>query len=162
MASYWACWPRCGGINAADLAAIVPPGFHANIVGLGTAPFAWLFGVTVSDRRSTRQAFLHDPRVPPRGLFYVGERWLALIYFVCCGVGRLARFNVTAEKLSEGSGKVAYFEGTPIPASVLLTGVLAFAAWRAGWDQVCIGARGQSDLGTCTRLPCCLYFPERS
>jgi CDP-diacylglycerol--serine O-phosphatidyltransferase len=54
----------------------------------------------------------------------------ALIYFVCCGVSRLARFNVTAESLAGGSGKVAYFEGTPIPTSVVLTGVLAFAAWR--------------------------------
>jgi CDP-diacylglycerol--serine O-phosphatidyltransferase len=53
---------------------------------------------------------------------------VALIYFVCCGVSRLARFNVTAEKLSEGSAKVKYFEGTPIPTSVVLTGVLAFAA----------------------------------
>ncbi len=26
----------------------------------------------------------------------------ALVYFVCCGVSRLARYNVTAEKLSEG------------------------------------------------------------
>jgi CDP-diacylglycerol--serine O-phosphatidyltransferase len=59
-----------------------------------------------------------------------GWDWFALIYFVCCGVGRLARFNVTAEQLSEGTGKVAYFEGTPIPTSVVLTGVLAFAAWR--------------------------------
>jgi CDP-diacylglycerol--serine O-phosphatidyltransferase len=56
--------------------------------------------------------------------------WLALIYFVCCGVSRLARFNVTAEQLSESSGKVAFFEGTPIPTSVVLTGVLAFAAAR--------------------------------
>lgn len=54
----------------------------------------------------------------------------ALIYFVCCGVSRLARFNVTAEALSEGKGKVAYFEGTPIPTSVVLTGVLALAAWQ--------------------------------
>lgn len=54
----------------------------------------------------------------------------ALIYFVCCGVSRLARFNVTAEKLAAGSGKVAYFEGTPIPTSVVLTAVLAFAAWQ--------------------------------
>ena len=59
-----------------------------------------------------------------------GWDWLVLIYFVCCGVGRLARFNVTAEQLSEGTGKVAYFEGTPIPTSVVLTGVLAFAAWQ--------------------------------
>jgi len=56
--------------------------------------------------------------------------WLALIYFVCCGVSRLARYNVTAERLSEGSGKVAYFEGTPIPTTFLLTAVLAFAGWQ--------------------------------
>ena len=54
----------------------------------------------------------------------------ALIYFVCCGVSRLARYNVTAESLSADSGKVRYFEGTPIPTSVLLTGLLAFAAWQ--------------------------------
>src|SRR5688572_2033843 len=54
----------------------------------------------------------------------------ALIYFVCCGVSRLARYNVTAESLSGGSDKVSYFEGTPIPTSVLLTAVLAYAAWR--------------------------------
>ena len=59
-----------------------------------------------------------------------GWDWIALTYFVCCGVGRLARFNVTAEALSEGTGKVKYFEGTPIPTSVVLTGVLAFAAWQ--------------------------------
>ena len=53
----------------------------------------------------------------------------ALVYFVCCGVSRLARYNVTAEQLSGASGKVKYFEGTPIPTSVLLTGVLALAAW---------------------------------
>jgi len=51
-----------------------------------------------------------------------------LIYFVCCGVSRLARYNVTAEQLSEGGAKVRYFEGTPIPTSVVLTAVLAFAA----------------------------------
>lgn len=59
-----------------------------------------------------------------------GWDWVALIYFVCCGVSRLARFNVTAEALSEGGDKVRYFEGTPIPTSVILTAVLAFAAWQ--------------------------------
>jgi CDP-diacylglycerol--serine O-phosphatidyltransferase len=54
----------------------------------------------------------------------------ALIYFVCCGVSRLARYNVTAESLSAGADKVKYFEGTPIPTSVLITAVLAFAAWQ--------------------------------
>ena len=60
-----------------------------------------------------------------------GWDWLALIYFVCCGVSRLARYNVTADRLSEGSGKVAYFEGTPIPTTFLLTAVLAFAGWQS-------------------------------
>jgi CDP-diacylglycerol--serine O-phosphatidyltransferase len=55
---------------------------------------------------------------------------VALIYFVCCGVSRLARYNVTAESLSAGADKVKYFEGTPIPTSVVLTAVLAFAAWK--------------------------------
>jgi len=66
---------------------------------------------------------------------------VALVYFVCCGVSRLARFNVTAESLAQDSGKVAYFEGTPIPTSVVLTAVLAVAAWngRLG-DQVFGGA----------------------
>ena len=54
----------------------------------------------------------------------------ALIYFVCCGVSRLARYNVTAETLSAGADKVKYFEGTPIPTSVLITAVLALAAWQ--------------------------------
>lgn len=59
-----------------------------------------------------------------------GWDWVALIYFVCCGVSRLARYNVTAEALSGAEGKVRYFEGTPIPTSVLLVGVLALAAWQ--------------------------------
>jgi len=55
---------------------------------------------------------------------------LVLVYFVCCGVSRLARYNVTAESLSGESGKVKYFEGTPIPTSVLLTALLAWAIWQ--------------------------------
>lgn len=51
-----------------------------------------------------------------------------LIYFVACGVSRLARYNVTAETLAQGSDKVKYFEGTPIPSSLLLVGVIAIAA----------------------------------
>jgi CDP-diacylglycerol--serine O-phosphatidyltransferase len=43
-------------------------------------------------------------------------------YFVACGVSRLARYNITAERSPPRSGKVKYFEGTPIPTSVLLVG----------------------------------------
>jgi len=63
----------------------------------------------------------------------------ALIFFVCCGVSRLARYNVTAETLASGSDKVAYFEGTPIPTSVLLTGVLAFAGWQGRVGETLYG-----------------------
>ncbi len=54
---------------------------------------------------------------------------IVLAYFVACGVSRLARYNVTAETLSEGTGKVKYFEGTPIPMSILLVAVMAIATY---------------------------------
>jgi CDP-diacylglycerol--serine O-phosphatidyltransferase len=54
---------------------------------------------------------------------------ILLAYFVACGVSRLARYNVTVEEMSEGTGKVKYFEGTPIPTSILLVALLALAAW---------------------------------
>ena len=54
----------------------------------------------------------------------------ALVYFVCCGVSRLARYNVTAEQLSGASGKVKYFEGTPIPTSVVIVAILAVLQWQ--------------------------------
>lgn len=53
-----------------------------------------------------------------------------LLAFVACGVSRLARYNISAEGLSAATGKVTYFEGTPIPTSTLLVGVLAVALWR--------------------------------
>jgi CDP-diacylglycerol---serine O-phosphatidyltransferase len=55
---------------------------------------------------------------------------VVLAYFVACGVSRLARYNVTAEELSDGSDKVKYFEGTPIPTSFLILCVLVIAASR--------------------------------
>ena len=50
-----------------------------------------------------------------------------LIYFVGCGISRLARFNVTAESLTTHEGKVSHFEGTPIPTSLALVAALAIA-----------------------------------
>jgi CDP-diacylglycerol--serine O-phosphatidyltransferase len=57
--------------------------------------------------------------VAPAALAYVvgmsgGWDWAVLVYFVCCGLSRLARYNVT---------------GTPIPTSlVLVMGIAALAA----------------------------------
>ena len=59
-----------------------------------------------------------------------GWDWAVLSYFVVCGVSRLARYNVTAESLSGDEGKVKYFEGTPIPTSVVIVGLLAVAAFQ--------------------------------
>ena len=53
---------------------------------------------------------------------------ILLAFFVACGVSRLARYNVTAEVMSEGTGKVKFFEGTPIPTSFVLVLLMAIAA----------------------------------
>lgn len=58
---------------------------------------------------------------------------LILIFFVACGISRLARYNVTAERLADASGKVSYFEGTPIPSSVIAVAVLALCFY---WDRI--------------------------
>jgi CDP-diacylglycerol--serine O-phosphatidyltransferase len=71
--------------------------------------------------------------------FAVGLRgaWdaLILVYFVSCGLSRLARYNVTAEDLADESGKVRYFEGTPIPTSVILVAMLAVLTWLGRIDD---------------------------
>jgi CDP-diacylglycerol--serine O-phosphatidyltransferase len=65
---------------------------------------------------------------------------VVLCLFVCCGASRLARFNVTFDQLAAGTGKVRYYEGTPIPTSMLIVLVLAIAWWRgAVGDDVWLG-----------------------
>jgi CDP-diacylglycerol--serine O-phosphatidyltransferase len=61
---------------------------------------------------------------------------LILIYFVNCGISRLARFNVTAEALSGGTGKVKYYEGTPIPTSIIIVFILGIAYWQGRIDHL--------------------------
>ena len=57
-----------------------------------------------------------------------GLDMVCLTYFVVCGISRLARFNVTASALADqATGKVKYFEGTPIPTSIVLVVLLAIA-----------------------------------
>ena len=82
----------------------------ADVVSFGVAPAALAFAAGM------------------RGGWDAGR----LFFFVCCGVSRLARYNVTARSLSRPAtaGKVRYFEGAPIPTSVLLTGLLAMALAR--------------------------------
>jgi CDP-diacylglycerol--serine O-phosphatidyltransferase len=58
-----------------------------------------------------------------------------LVYFVLCGLSRLARYNVTAEALQDAGGTVRYYEGTPIPTSIL-----PLAALLALWAGDRLGA----------------------
>ena len=59
-----------------------------------------------------------------------------LTYFVVCGVSRLARFNATTVALTDAAtGKVKYFEGTPIPTSVVLVLVLGLAQYLGHVDD---------------------------
>jgi CDP-diacylglycerol--serine O-phosphatidyltransferase len=60
---------------------------------------------------------------------------IVLAAFVACGVSRLARYNITAEALSEGGDKVKYFEGTPIPTSLLLVILMFWAATQGALGE---------------------------
>jgi CDP-diacylglycerol--serine O-phosphatidyltransferase len=60
-----------------------------------------------------------------------GWDMVCLTFFVVCGVSRLARFNVTAPQFTTSeSKKVSHFEGTPIPTSILIVGLLALMLWN--------------------------------
>jgi len=83
----------------------------ADVVSFGVAPAAMAFALGL------------------RG----GWDALCLMYFVACGISRLARYNVTATALADATGKVRYFEGLPIPSSLLLVGVMFALAVTGNW-----------------------------
>jgi CDP-diacylglycerol--serine O-phosphatidyltransferase len=86
-----------------------------------------------------------------------GWDMLILTYFVVCGVSRLARFNVTAEALADSeTGKVKYFEGTPIPSSVVIVLLLGIAVSLGRIeDALWLGA---TRLGPATLHPLTLIY----
>ncbi|KAK9360064.1 hypothetical protein V1504DRAFT_409061 [Lipomyces starkeyi] len=68
-----------------------------------------------------------------------------LVYFVLCGLSRLARFNVTVANLpKDKSGKSKYFEGTPIPTTLSLVFLMAYWVHRK-WivDDIPYGVVGR-------------------
>lgn len=74
---------------------------------------------------------------PAAAAFSLGLRTpvdhLLLTFFVLCGLTRLARFNVTVAMVpKDASGKSQYFEGTPIPMSLILVQTMAFWVYK-GW-----------------------------
>jgi CDP-diacylglycerol--serine O-phosphatidyltransferase len=108
-------WRQRSSMLGADLDSL------ADVISFGLAPAALGFAVGL------------------RGALDVA----ILLYFVACGISRLARFNATADALADDTGKVKYFEGTPIPTSVgivVLLAVLHFQGrlgaepWLGSWD----------------------------
>ena len=80
-----------------------------------------------------------------------GWDMLILTYFVVCGVSRLARFNVTAAALADAdTGKVKYFEGTPIPTSIADRALLGVAMWPGRIDDGAVVRRGPASGPRCS------------
>lgn len=82
---------------------------------------------------------------------------IILVYFVCGGIARLARYNVTSESMTDAeTGKVRYFEGTPIPTSLLLVAVLVAAFYNNGVHEQLWG--GVMQLGPWKLHPLVLLY----
>ncbi|MFP2924764.1 CDP-diacylglycerol--serine O-phosphatidyltransferase [Pyxidicoccus sp. 3LG] len=106
----------------------------ADVISFGMAPAALAFAVGM------------------RGALDVA----VLLYFVACGISRLARFNVTSAEMADETGKVKYFEGTPIPTSLALVMVLAVATWQGRIGADLLG--GVWDLGPVSLHPLALLY----
>ena len=121
-------WRRRSSALGADLDSL------ADIISFGVAPATLGFAVGL------------------RGTFDVA----ILLYFVACGISRLARFNATAADLSDDSGKVSHFEGTPIPTSILIVVLLwVLASQGLIHDQMLFGSM---TLGFGTLHPLSLLY----
>jgi CDP-diacylglycerol--serine O-phosphatidyltransferase len=113
----------------------------------------WRHKVSLLGQELDSLADLVSFGVAPAALGFVlglqgGWDGAVLTFFVGCGISRLARFNATAAALADESGKVRYYEGTPIPTSLVLvlglfqlqregrTGpLLPLGVWHLGpWD----------------------------
>lgn len=165
-----ACGVGCVLLAMAYMATPLPHLFYA---AAALAPAAFIFDVfdgkvarwrhqqSVLGRELDSLADVISFGVAPAALGFAagldgGWDAVALMYFVCCGVSRLARYNVTAESLSGANAKVAYFEGTPIPSSVIIVAVLAVAAWQGRMGDQLWGGAWQ--LGPWLLHPVALMF----
>jgi len=106
-------WRQTHSLFGAELDSL------ADIVSFGVAPAVLAYGLGM------------------RGVLDVP----ILLFFVACGISRLARYNVTAAEIAAAGDKVKYFEGTPIPSSLLLVVVLALCVhWDRIGDDLPLGA----------------------
>jgi CDP-diacylglycerol--serine O-phosphatidyltransferase len=73
---------------------------------------------------------------------------LLLTCFVLSGLARLARFNVTTGNIpKDANGKAKYFEGLPIPTSLMILPLMGFWISR-GWvlDNIPLGTVMQGSI----------------
>jgi len=113
-------WRHKSSLLGADLDSL------ADVISFGVAPASLGFAVGLRGSLDT----------------------VVLLYFVACGISRLARFNATAADLADASGKVKYFEGTPIPTSVLLVCVLWALDYAGLLGEHFLWGQWQTPLGT--------------
>lgn len=128
MDGYWARRSRRPSLLGAELDSL------ADAVSFGVAPA--VLGFTLGLRG--------------------GWDLLILVFFIVCGISRLARFNVTAGQLADARGKVRYFEGTPIPTSLVIVALLAVAFGQGAVDgKLWLGAY---EIGPATLHPLALVY----
>lgn len=148
-----------GGVSLLLACAFIPAAFVFDVLDGRIA--RWRQQQSALGRELDSLADVISFGVAPAAIGYAAGMhglWDCIIlgYFVCCGVSRLARYNITAEALSQEAGKVKYFEGTPIPTSLLLVVIVAFAAWQGR-----LGAAlwlGQVELGPWSLHPLTLMY----
>jgi CDP-diacylglycerol--serine O-phosphatidyltransferase len=146
-------------------AALVPAAFVFDVLDGRIA--RWRQSQSAMGRELDSLADVISFGVAPAALGFAAGldgRWdgLALVYFVACGVSRLARYNITAEALAaDASGKVKYFEGTPIPTSVLLSAWSRSPRGRAARAMRSTAARCSSGPRCCIRWCCCTWCRGR-
>jgi len=148
----------CCGVGAIFHAMQFVGGAEMHRLDMGAAlvPLAAMFDVL--DGRVARWRHTHSPMgreldsladvisfgVAPAALAFAAGLssvldQLALMYFAVCGLSRLARYNITADALATESGKVRYFEGTPITTSVIPLVVTIVLAHRGMLFPISLG-----------------------
>lgn len=112
----------------------------------------WRGGGSMLGQEMDSLADLVSFGVAPATLAYtLGVRTIldqvCLLLFVSGGLARLARFNATVALIpADASGKSKYFEGLPIPSSLLLTAAMAFFV-RNGWYAMGAGSNADVPFG---------------
>ncbi|CAI2184901.1 837_t:CDS:10 [Funneliformis geosporum] len=105
-------WRRTASILGQELDSL------ADLISFGVAPAVCAFAVGM-------RTFLDT---------------VILIIFISCGIARLARYNATVASLpKDKSGKIHYFEGTPIPTSLCIIALIAYLVKNKRIDENLLG-----------------------